>query len=84
MVYQDQIETHLLQLFAHPVNSEWFSVVCAIIFEVNSVDTETSIICNKFFVFLQVSIALNSFSTHTALPLFRCACSSFTKSMNYS
>jgi len=51
MVYQDQIETHLLQLFAHPVNSEWFSVVCAIIFEVNSVDTETSIICNKFFCF---------------------------------
>jgi len=24
MVYQDQTETNILQLFAHPGNSEWF------------------------------------------------------------
>jgi len=24
MVYQDRIETNLLQLFAHPETSEWF------------------------------------------------------------
>jgi len=27
MVYQDRLETNLFQLFAHPENSEWFSIV---------------------------------------------------------
>jgi len=35
MVYQDCIETNLLQLFAHPENSEWFSIIYVIVFEVN-------------------------------------------------
>ena len=26
MVYQDRLETNLLQLFVHPENSEWFSI----------------------------------------------------------
>jgi len=35
MVYQDRLETNLLQLFRHPENSEWFSMISVIIFEVN-------------------------------------------------
>jgi len=35
MVYQDRLETNLLQLFAHPENSEWFSAIYVIVFEVN-------------------------------------------------
>jgi len=27
MVYQDQLETNLLQLFRHPENSECFSII---------------------------------------------------------
>jgi len=37
MAYQDRIETNLLQLFAHPETSEWFSIISGIIFEVNIV-----------------------------------------------
>jgi len=38
MVYQDRLETILLlQLFVHPENSEWFSIISLIIFEVNIV-----------------------------------------------
>jgi len=32
MVYQDRLETHLLQLFAHQHNSEEFSILFVIIF----------------------------------------------------
>jgi len=37
MVYQDRIETNLLQLFAQQENSEWFSIISATIFEANIV-----------------------------------------------
>jgi len=37
MVDQDQVETNLLELFTHPENSEWFSIISVIIFEVNIV-----------------------------------------------
>jgi len=40
MVYQDRLETNLLQLFVHPVNSEWLSVISVIIFEVDVVDEQ--------------------------------------------
>ena len=33
----DRQETILLQLFEHPENSEWFSIISIIIFEVNIV-----------------------------------------------
>jgi len=36
-VHQNRIETNFLQLFAHQENSEWFSIISAIIFEVNIV-----------------------------------------------
>jgi len=37
MAYQDRLETHLLQLFAHPQNSECFFYNILINFEVNIV-----------------------------------------------
>jgi len=37
MVYQVPIETNLLQLFARPETSDWFSTFSGIIFEVNIV-----------------------------------------------
>jgi len=37
IVYQDGIETVLLKLYAHPENSEWFSVISVIVFEVKIV-----------------------------------------------
>jgi len=37
MVYQDRLETNLLQLLAHPQISEWFSIIAAIVFEVKVV-----------------------------------------------
>jgi len=40
MVYQDRLETNLLQLFRHPENSELFSIISVIIFEVNVVDEQ--------------------------------------------
>jgi len=38
MAYQDRLETNLLQLFQHQENSEWFSNISVIIFEVNIVE----------------------------------------------
>jgi len=35
MVYQDRLEINLLQLFGHPDNSQRFSIISVIIFEVN-------------------------------------------------
>jgi len=35
MVYQDRLETNLLQLFAKQENSEWLSIISVIVFEVN-------------------------------------------------
>jgi len=40
VVYQDRIETNPLQLFEHPENSEWFSIISVSIFEVNVVDQQ--------------------------------------------
>jgi len=37
MFYQDRLETNLLQTFANPKNSEWFSIISVIIFEVSIV-----------------------------------------------
>jgi len=37
MVYQDRIETNLLQLFVHLETSDWFSIIFGIIFEANIV-----------------------------------------------
>jgi len=37
VVYQHRLEAHFLQLFAHLKNSEWFSIICVSVFEVNFV-----------------------------------------------
>jgi len=37
MVDQDRLETNLLQLFVHPEDSEWFSTISVILFEVSIV-----------------------------------------------
>jgi len=68
VVYQHRIETNLLQLFAHPETSEWFSVISDISFEVKLLLNRNKH-NNDLFVFLQVSIVLNPL---TASPLLRC------------
>jgi len=40
MLYQGQIETNLLQLFAYPENSECFYIISIINFEINIVDEQ--------------------------------------------
>jgi len=40
MVYQDRLETNLLQRFGHPENSEWFSIISVSVFEVNTADEQ--------------------------------------------
>jgi len=37
MVYQGRLDANLLQLFAHPESSQWFSTISVIIFEVDIV-----------------------------------------------
>ena len=37
MIYQDRLETNLLQLFASTYSSEWFSIISVICFEVSIV-----------------------------------------------
>ena len=52
MVYQNQLEISLLQLFRHPENSEWFSIISVIIFKVNIVDEQKQTqMITIFFVF---------------------------------
>jgi len=40
MIYQKQFEANLLQLFAHPENSEWLSIISVIIFDVKIVSEQ--------------------------------------------
>ena len=54
MVYQDRLEANLLQLFAHPENSEWFSIISGIIFEVNVVSAQSKDNDSDFFVFYKL------------------------------
>jgi len=62
MVYQDRIETNLLQLFAQQENSEWFSVISVIILKSILLLNRNKNIGNDLLVFFQVSFSL-SFST---------------------
>ena len=55
MVCQDWIETNLLQLFAHPDTSEWFSIISGIIFEVNIVaEQKQAQLVTIFFFFINL------------------------------
>jgi len=50
MVYQNRIETNLLQLFAHLETSEWFAIISGIIFEVNIVvEQKQACVCSDVF-----------------------------------
>jgi len=40
MIDQDRLETNLLQLFMHPENSGWFSIISGIILLVNIFDEQ--------------------------------------------
>ena len=51
MVYQDRLETYLLQLFAHPATSEQCSTISVIIFEVKIVAEQKQAILVTIFVF---------------------------------
>jgi len=52
MVYQDRIETYLLQLFAHPEISERFSIISVVIFEVKIVAEQKQAKLATIFCFL--------------------------------
>ena len=86
VICKDRLETNLLQLFAHPRNLEWFSIISAIIFEVNVVAAQKQAYKGwRFAWFLQASIALNSFTA--PLP-YRCsgvpACNMNAKGQTWS
>jgi len=69
MVYQDRLETNLLQLFGHPENSELFSIIFVIIFEVNVVDEQKQRYLANFFSFYKFPLS----SIVSLLPLsYRC------------
>jgi len=51
MVYQDRLETYLLQLFTHPDTSEWFSIVSVINFEVNHLAKQKQALLLTTFLF---------------------------------
>ena len=51
MLYQDLLETNLLQLFGHQENSEWFSIVLLwFLWSTLLIKTETNVIGKGFFL----------------------------------
>ena len=62
MVYQDRLETCLLQLFSHPDTSEWFSIISVMNFQVNNVAEQKHALLVTIFCFVKVFILLNSFT----------------------
>jgi len=62
MFYQDRLETYLLQLFAHPDTSEWFSIISVMNFEVNNGAEQKQALLITIFLFFKVFILLNSFT----------------------
>jgi len=51
MAYQDRLETNVFQQFANQENSEWFSIISVIVFEINIIK-ETSTIGTTFSFFI--------------------------------
>jgi len=70
MVYHDRFETTLLQLFVQQENSECFSMISAILFEVNIVAEQQQHIGNNLFVFHEFPLPI-TFYCPPSLPLFR-------------
>jgi len=71
MIYQKRFETKLFQLFAHSENSEWFSIISVVTFDVNIVSEQKQVQLGTIFLFLCVKIALKT----SLLPPMRCRCS---------
>jgi len=70
MVYKNGLETNLLQLFAHPQNSELFSISSAIILRSTFLLRKNKLIGNDLFVFYGLPLP----STFLLLPLpYRCS-----------
>ena len=61
VLYQNRLETNLLQLFAHPKNSEWYSIIYVIIFEVNIVAEQKRAYFATIFCFSKGSIGTDLF-----------------------
>jgi len=69
MVYQDRFEKKLLQLFALQDNSEWFSIISAIIVNIVAEQKKTLVtICSFFFISFHCS---HLFTAPPALLLSR-------------
>ena len=51
IINQDRIDRNLLQLLAHPENSEWCSTISVSIFVVNIVSVQKQTYSNDFFIF---------------------------------
>jgi len=66
VVYQDRLKINLLQLFGHPDNLEWFSIISVIIFEVKIVDEHKQT--------LLVTIVLFFISFHCPKMFYCSAC----------
>ena len=81
MVYHDRFQTNLLQLFENPKNSEWFSVISAIIWGQHCCCAKASIIANDFFIFYKFPLPSTLLlPLPLALPLFL---ASLTKTSKY-
>jgi len=65
VVYQDRLETNLLQLFRHPETSDWFPIISVITFETNIVVEQKQAELVTIF-FYKFALHPNLF-----LPLFR-------------
>jgi len=52
MVYQDRLETNLLQLFVHSENSDGFSIICVIMVEANIVSEKKQALVTIFLFFI--------------------------------
>jgi len=59
MFFQDKFETNLFQLFTHPLNSKWFSIIFAIIFEVNIVAAQMQARLVTIFVLYKLLLPSN-------------------------
>ena len=70
MVYHYRLETNLLQLFAHPETSEWYSMISVFIFEVDVIaEQKQAWLVNDFLVFA------GFYCTHLLYPPLPCYCS---------
>jgi len=71
IVYKDRIETVLLKLSAHPENSDWFSVIFVIVFEVKIVAEKKQTQLVMIYLFFVRFHCAQLFNCPPALPLLQ-------------